>query len=272
MSMVKGIAAGLALFLSLTAGEAALAQSSPPPAIELRAMTWMEIREAVQTGKTRVIVPTGGIEQNGPHMALDKHDHIVGFAAREIAARLGDMLVAPVISFVPQGDFSPPSGNMMFPGTIGISDAAFDGLLDGVARSMRNAGFRTIILIGDHGPSQAVQARVAQRLTREWRREGIQVLQIEAYYDDRGQITALEREGVPSSAIGSHAGLLDTSELMAIAPGRVTLGRLVGEARALNSLGASGEPQRSTAELGKRLIEMRIAAAVAAIRRELGLR
>lgn len=259
----------IAFVLALLLPSALTAQPASP--IEMRAMTWMEVRDAVQAGRTRVIVPTGGIEQNGPHMALDKHDHIVGFAAREIATRLGDTLVAPVVSYVPQGDIERRAGNLAFPGTFGITEAAFDAVLDGIARSLRNSGFRTIIFIGDNGANQPVQARVADRLSREWRREGVRVLHIEAYYDDRGQIEALVREGIPKAAIGSHAGLLDTAELLAIAPDRVRLERLANQKSPFDPVGASGEPQRATPELGRRLIEMRIAAAVAAIRKELGL-
>jgi creatinine amidohydrolase/Fe(II)-dependent formamide hydrolase-like protein len=260
------------LLLTLAAGSNAIAQTTAPPPVELRAMTTNEVRDVVKSGSVRVIVPTGGIEQNGPHMALDKHDHIVGFAAREIAARLGQTLVAPVVSYVPQGNFTPGSGNFGFAGTIGITEAAFDAVLDGIARSLKLSGFTAIIFIGDNGANQAVQKRVAERLSREWRRENVRVLHVEAYYDDRAQIAALEREGIPASAIGSHAGMLDTSELLAIAPDRVKLERLAGQPRPLDQVGASGEPQRSTAELGKRLIEMRIAAAVASIRVELNLR
>src|SRR5262249_54278262 len=32
----------------------------------LEEMTWMEVRDAMRAGKDTVIVPTGGIEQNGP--------------------------------------------------------------------------------------------------------------------------------------------------------------------------------------------------------------
>ena len=53
-----------------------------PNIVELKDMTWVEVRSAVQAGYTTVIVPTGGIEQNGPHMILGKHDYIVGAAAK----------------------------------------------------------------------------------------------------------------------------------------------------------------------------------------------
>jgi creatinine amidohydrolase len=145
----------------------------PPEEMELAGMTWPRLRALIEAGWRGVILPTGGIEQNGPHMALDKHDHIVRWAARRIAEALGRTLVAPVVSFVPQGSWDPPVGNMRFPGTIGITPAAFEALLEGIARSLKAAGFRTICLIGDHGESQAPQAAVARCLSAAWAgREG----------------------------------------------------------------------------------------------------
>src|SRR5580692_610298 len=93
-----------------------------PDTVEIADMTWVEVRSAVARGYTTVIVPSGGIEQNGPHMILGKHDYIVRANAERIAAQLGHALVAPVISFVPEGDYDPPTGHLRFPGTIGIPE------------------------------------------------------------------------------------------------------------------------------------------------------
>ena len=60
-------------------------------------LTWVEVRDAIKDGKTTIIFPTGGTEQNGPHMVLGKHNFIVKHAAGEIARRLGNALVAPVL-------------------------------------------------------------------------------------------------------------------------------------------------------------------------------
>ncbi|MFL5067971.1 MAG: creatininase family protein, partial [Xanthobacteraceae bacterium] len=107
-----------------------------PNTLRMADMTWVEVRSAIAQGYTRVIVPSGGIEQNGPHMILGKHDHIVGFAAERIAAGLGRTLVAPVVSYVPQGNYAPAEGNLRFPGTIGLPDDVYASLLEGIAKSL----------------------------------------------------------------------------------------------------------------------------------------
>ena len=69
----------------------------------LEALTWTELRGLVQSGKTTIILPLGGTEQNGPHMALGKHNVRVRLLSERIARVLGDALVAPVLAYVPEG-------------------------------------------------------------------------------------------------------------------------------------------------------------------------
>src|SRR5712671_7931420 len=83
----------------------------------LEELTWTELRDLIQAGKTTIIVPIGGTEQNGPHMALGKHNARVKALAERIAHALGNALVAPVIAYVPEGAVEPPTGHMRFPGT-----------------------------------------------------------------------------------------------------------------------------------------------------------
>ncbi len=254
---------GFAALLPLTLATGPL--TAPlPTGVELRDMTWVEVRTAVTSGHTTVIVPTGGIEQNGPHMILGKHDDIVREAARRIAKSVGQTLVAPVVSFVPQGDYDPPTGHLRFPGTIGVPEPVFDALLDGVARSLKAGGFKTIVFIGDHGASQAVQKAVADRLNAAWAKDGVRVAHIDSYYDDKAQITRLLAEGQTLSAIGLHAGVIDTSELLSVNAKGVDLGRY--RRLSLEPTGVSGDPTTATADRGASLLDMRIGAATAQIK------
>lgn len=265
--LAYGVVLGLGLVGLASAFFAQPTLTAPLPSkIEIKDLTWVEVRTAVQAGHTTVIVPTGGIEQNGPHMIVGKHDYIVGWAATRIAREVGRTLVAPVVSYVPQGSWEPPTGHLRFAGTIGVSEEAFEAVLEGIARSLRAGGFKTICFIGDHGASQPVQARVAERLTRAWAGKGVRVVQIEAYYDDRAQFEMLVGEGETRARIGQHAGIIDTSELMAIHPAGVHLDRTVRPSLVPVTTGVSGDPATSTVERGRALIAMRIAAAAQQIR------
>jgi creatinine amidohydrolase len=244
------------------------AQETSSISINMKDMTWLDVKGSINCGFTTVIVPTGGIEQNGPQMVLAKHDYIVGYAANQIAIEIGNTLVSPVVSFVPQGDYMPPTGNMQFPGTIGVQEQTFELLLDNIARSLKNAGFKHILFIGDHGQSQAAQLKIANKLTAEWRNERVYVQHIASYYDDKPQYKMLEKMGEQLNTIGIHAGLIDTSELLFVNAGAVNLTPVTKQpALGVNNLGASGKPESATAKLGEKLLNMRINAAVYEIKK-----
>jgi creatinine amidohydrolase/Fe(II)-dependent formamide hydrolase-like protein len=236
-----------------------------PSTLEIADMTWVEVRDAIARGHDTALVPSGGIEANGPHMVIGKHQHIVAATARMIAEGHGRMLVAPVIAHVPEGEFEPPAGNMALPGTIGVTEATFEGILEGTARSLKAAGFRRIAFIADHGQSQAPQARVATRLDAEWGKAGVRVIALDAYYTqgDRAQQALLKARGETPATIGDHAGLQDTAELLATHPAGVRLERLSRLLPAMERDGSSGAPQRATPELGRELLRLKVEAALA---------
>src|ERR1044071_8633447 len=66
-------------------------------------LTWTEVRAAIQAGKTTAIIYTGSTEQNGPHMALGKHNFVAHYVAGQIAEKLGNALVYPTLPFAPTG-------------------------------------------------------------------------------------------------------------------------------------------------------------------------
>ena len=64
---------GLAAVL-LAAAATQVAAAPTPASVQVDELTWTELRDAIKAGKTTVIVPVGGTEQSGPHMALGKHN------------------------------------------------------------------------------------------------------------------------------------------------------------------------------------------------------
>src|SRR5215468_6512376 len=210
----------LLLFLSvlLIAGSSVRAQL--PDTVFLEELSWTELRDLVRSGKTTILVPVGGTEQNGPHMALGKHNVRVRVLAERIARALGHTLVAPVIAYVPEGRIGPPAGHMRFPGTISVPEDTFERVLEAAARSFRQHGFRDVVFLGDHGSTQAGQRAVAVRLNREWAGAPTRAHAIEEYYRaatvDFPQL--LKSRGYREDEVGTHAGLADTSLMLAVDP------------------------------------------------------
>jgi creatinine amidohydrolase len=240
--------------------------------VHLEEVTWTELRDLIRSGKTTIIVPIGGTEQNGPHMALGKHNIRVRVLSEKIARALGNALVAPVIAYVPEGAVDPATGHMKFPGTITIPEDTFEKTLEYAARSFRGAGFRDIVFLGDHGSYQKGEKAVATRLDREWAGQKVRVYGIEEYYrageGEFGRL--LQSKGFPEQEVGIHAGLADTSLMLAIDPRLVRADRLRPGAERESGDGVSGNPRRSNAELGQLGVDLIVARTVDAIRKAIG--
>jgi len=229
----------------------------------LEELTWTELRDQIRAGKTTVIVPIGGTEQNGSHMALGKHNLRVRYLSGKIARALGNALVAPVIAYVPEGALAPPTGHMRFPGTITVPEEAFDKILEYAARSFKLTGFHDIVFVGDHGSYQKDEKAVADRLNKEWAAQPIRVHGVEEYYraseSEFGRL--LMSKGYRQDEVGTHAGLADTSLTLAVDP------HLVRTDRLQSGDGANGDPRRSSAELGQLGVDLIVTRTVDAIRK-----
>ena len=231
--------------------------------LELSQLTWVEVRSLIKRGKTSIIIPTAGIEQNGPHVILGKHGHIVRHTALAIAQQLGDVLVAPIIETVPQGDINPPTGHMNFSGTISIPETVYELILEHTARSFISHGFKTIIFLGDSGGNQTGQKRVAKKLTDEWQGSGTRVLHISNYYSLNGQKNWLRANGYTDRQIGTHAGIRDTSELLYVFPEGVRNQYLsLDKNYYTEPTGSNGEPALASKEIGAIMTRLKIESAV----------
>ena len=136
--------------------------------IWIEELTWIEIRDAMAAGTKTVIIPTGGIEQNGPYVAMGKHNYVLQGACEGIARELGNALCAPIVKLVPEGGIDEPTGHMRYPGTISLREETFHAVLDDVASSLQAHGFENIVFIGDSGGNQDGMAVVADRLNERW--------------------------------------------------------------------------------------------------------
>jgi creatinine amidohydrolase len=264
-------AVAIALLLGLVAALGSAAHAEPPDTVWLEELTWTELRALVQVGKTTIIVPIGATEQNGPHMALGKHNVRVRALAERIARSLGNALVAPVVAYVPEGSVTPPTGHMRFPGTLTIPDDVFRRTLESAARSVRLHGFRDVVLLGDHGSTQTGEKAVAAKLNREWAGAPARVHAIEEYYRAAttgfGQL--LKARGFRDEEIGTHAALADTSLMLAIDARLVRAGSVVDGTVAGAGNGVEGDPRRASAELGRLGVELIVSRTVDAIRKSI---
>ncbi|EAQ97794.2 Uncharacterized protein, putative amidase [Congregibacter litoralis KT71] len=235
----------------------------------LEELTWMEIRDLVASGHTTVIIPTGGIEENGPFLATGKHNVILEGSCPAIASQLRNALCAPIVKFVPEGRIDPPTGAMRFPGTISLSASTYEALLTDIASSLRQSGFTDIVMIGDSGGNQRGMKNVAATLNARFADTPSRFHFIEAFYNPGWEATENYTRDVlgvdETQKDGHHDDIWVTAMMMVTDPTQVRFDERV--AAGLASInGVPLTPLRDVVSLGERMIAFRARMTADAIR------
>ena len=91
------------------------------------------------------------------------------------------------------------------------------------------------------------------------------MLHIGAYYSANGQQDALQADGYSTDRIGEHAGIRDTSELLAVHPDGVRASPVPPQPGA--DPGYNGAPGDASVKIGERMLELKVQAALNEIER-----
>ena len=276
--MTNNVKTTTLLCLSLLCLPATVFCQTSSKSVYLEELTTQEVSAMVSrspTVPTVVIIPIGGTEQNGPHMAIGKHNTRVKVLAGRIAASLVaanlPTIVAPVVSYVPEGSINPPTEHMKWPGTVSISEDAFKSMLLSAARSFKQHGFTDIVLIGDHGGYQSALAAVETTFNKD-AKSSAKVHFIADYYratasTQSSYIAALRAKGLSDYEIGTHAGSADTSLQMAIDPSMVKPEKFAESAKLGRPGGTLGDPKAASVALGQIGLDATVKMTVLAIQK-----
>jgi creatinine amidohydrolase len=202
-----------------------------PRSLKLEELAWPEIRDLIQAGWTRIIVPLGATEQHGPGLPLGVDTWHGEETALRAVARLHQTLVSPV---VPLG-YSPE--HKSFPGTISLRKETLSMLLEDIAENLAESGFTFIYFWFGHGGDWAVAKERLPALRQHW--PGCIVTftrDISLYVAETWDSYPL-KEGISLERSGSHAGEFEASMTAAIRPELVRTGALAaGDKRPLNEV------------------------------------
>ena len=229
-------------------------------------LTMLEVRDALRAGTNTALILTGGIEENGPYLTTGKHNHVLRIMGDAIARRLGNTLVAPIVTIEPGNPERASS-----PGGIRFSQETYRAVLRDMAVSLKAQGFTRIFMLGDSGGNQRGMAAVAEELSGRWAGEGIVIAHIPEYYN-YGDVLAYQRDvlGIDEDPRleGLHDDYYITSIIMNDDPRHVRLEQRIAADKATIN-GISILPAEQTLEHGRKLIEFRTDATVEAIHRVL---
>lgn len=231
-------------------------------------MTWLEVRDALRAGKTTAIVATGGVEQNGPYLATGKHNFVLRATTEAIARKLGNALVSPIVPFVPEGNIQPPTGHMLYPGTISVTERTFQFLLTDIALSLKTHGFKHIIFIGDSGPNQPGMKRTADSLARHWDPNATTIHFIPEYFSQLPDARWFAERGIVEKEEGLHDSFDLTATIMTVNPDMVRMKERI-KAGKFSINGVNLAPPEKTIRIGKEVVEFRAQKTLEAIEKAL---
>lgn len=205
-------------FLCLSLVLAADAATAAQPTVMIDDMTGTEVMQAVDEGKTTVILYIGGLHENtysaedtayvGPKndaVSINKHNLVAEYQARRIAEELGNALAYYPLPYTPARSHLKPG---TAGGTIALTNETFAAVLREMAESAVVTGFKDIVFIGEDGGGQRVIKEVAETLDNDWANKGVDVFFFPVYAD-ANKVTAEyfgTMDGVPADCVDSGIG------------------------------------------------------------------
>lgn len=227
--------------------------------------------------RTVAVLPLGATEQHGPHLPLSVDTDIVEALLQRAAEHLPADLSVLVLPTQAVG-LSPE--HEAYPGTLSLAPETALALLHDLAAGVARAGVRKLVILNGHGGHVGL-LDVATRAMRA--RHGLLVWSVPWWQlplEEPGGHDLLADLPARELRFGVHAGRLETSVMMALAPGlvrraalrdfpssaeqRATHFPLLGNGRSakfawhmqdLNPQGAAGDAAAADADWGRRVLQ-----------------
>lgn len=236
--------------------------------IWMEELTWMEIRDAIRDEKTTALILTGGVESNGPHLATGKHNYALQVMGEAIARRLGNALVAPIVTLEP----GRPEGEFIQPGSVFLSRDTYKAVLTDMSLSLKSMGFTDVVLMGDSGGNQGPMKEVVQTLNSKFHGKPARFHFIPEYYDYQAVRRFVKANGIAeqmeddasSGSDGIHEEYGIDAIMMLHDPETVRLEQRKKANRATIN-GVSLLPLDDTLEMARKIVELRTKSTVEAI-------
>ena len=194
----------------------ALAQAprsvNPKDIVELELLTHTEVYDKIhKEGKTSVLVITGGTEERGPHDVLGGHTIMSRHRGAEIAKRMGNALLAPVLPIAVAA--TGLRENTDQPGGVQMPADVFKQVQLAMIESMAMNGFKHIFVMGDHGGGQPQIKEAVEEMDKKLSAKGVRVYYINDFYQkthDDVDMYMYEHK-LP---IAGHGAMMETSEML----------------------------------------------------------
>jgi creatinine amidohydrolase len=176
---------------------------------ELSEMTWTEIDEALKD-RPVALLPLGSTQAQGPHLPVNAETTIARETARRGAAKLKERRIPALL--LPPVTYSVADLAADFAGTLSLSPETVTALLRDICLATAKR-FRAVVIV--HLNPEARHLEAIKKASEEARKAGVSVC-----HTDFAKKRWADMLG-DAFVQGDHAGALQTSLMMTIAPERV---------------------------------------------------
>jgi len=179
---------------------------------------WRHELEEIVKHDPVVIIPTGSVEQHGPHSPMDVD--VVG--PLHIAVHTAKAIDEFPVLVTPPVWTGFAHYNMGFIGTISLRMETYRNLVIDICRSIYSNGFRRMILLNGHGGNQAPNATIKHELSQE----NIFLLTLNWWELARAEMGKLATADGPN--VG-HGGEWETSVQLYLRPNLIAKDRMTAD-------------------------------------------
>jgi creatinine amidohydrolase len=221
----------------------------------------MTADDIVKQDPELAIIPVGSLEQHGPHLPIMTDWKIAESLGKGVAEKTGGFLI-------PALPISTCREHMGKKGSVWMEPPTFYQMLTDIVMSLKTQGFKKVCILQCHG-GIFVMTNIVRDLNAKYNPD-LMVANI----DTISLFPILKEEGLVESG-ELHAGELETSKMLALAPEAVHMDRAVdfvpdvprpylsyGSIFRATPLGVWGEPTRATKEKGEALLKRSVELAV----------
>ncbi len=185
---------------------------------DLSTVDFSQLIASGQAARTIAVLPVAATEQHGPHLSLSVDTVLVEGV---VAAALPHLPQALSVLFLPTQAVGLSPEHARFPGTLTLKAETILRLWTDIGESVAAAGIKKLLLFNSHGGQVSVMDIVARDL-----RARLDLLVYSASWfnlplfdDDGNDVNALF--GADEHRFGIHAGDIETSMMLALAPNQV---------------------------------------------------
>lgn len=166
-------------------------------------LTFTELEKLIND-KTVVILPVGSVEEHGPHLPLNSDMIQPNYISEKVSDRIGAIVLPPI-------SYGWTKTMNSFTGTISINFDTLKNLVFDILNAVCNSGIKNIVILSGHA-SKLHMAALNLAADNVMDRYKVKIMVLSDYdiaYEYRGKL-------VPET--DSHAGIIETSRVLAIAP------------------------------------------------------